>query len=719
MIAKLRYFLLPFLFFVLLFTSCKKAEFKITFDTLGGSLVATQKVKKKDKVLIPQNPNKEGYSFGGWYTTPSCTEKNKYDFNNSVNHAFTLYAKWNKLEYTIEYDLDGGFLDGYYPKNFSTDEYVELPVPTKKYYQFLGWYENDELVQRITNKNYQLVAKWQQVECIVEFMLDEETLFASQVVGINEKVLLPSIPKKEGYIFQNWMIEGKEFDNNMPVTEHLRIYANWEKQKFTVDFTTFSDTIIEPVEVVYGEKLPIPATPEKAGYDFVGWYSTGLKYDFNQPVTSSLTLAAEWEMKKEALDAYLQSLVPSTITTNLELVSYLRYCSASFIWSSSNSKVLTDDGIVKRLSTDVNLTFSVEVVYSDKQYRLDFSVFVPKISLKPFVNGQIVSGYLYDSGGFKDLPETALEQLDYINYSFALISNGEVYIPSNMNVDKVLAYRDKGVRVGLAIGGWGAGGFSPAVKTATGRTKLIDSIMKLIDQYQFDGIDIDWEYPTTSVAGIESDPSDKNNFTLFCQELKTRMQAYREDLVLSIAIAASTRYYDLPVLNNFVDIFNLMTYDYAMGTIAQHNSSLYSVTGSQSSIDANVRLVSQYVDSNKIIIGSAFYVRRGTFNSEVNQTIGSPLKTSMASNSISYATLVDMIQNDISFIEQYDENAKAAYIICDNVFYSYDNSRSIRDKCEYIKAQGLAGIMCWQLSQDYIDENSKSVLISAMYESIK
>ncbi|MEI3527391.1 MAG: glycosyl hydrolase family 18 protein [Bacilli bacterium] len=147
---------------------------------------------------------------------------------------------------------------------------------------------------------------------------------------------------------------------------------------------------------------------------------------------------------------------------------------------------------------------------------------MPKLILKPLMKGKIVSGYLYDYGGFSGLSDKALEQLDYINYSFATISNGEVHLSSNMKVEKVLEYRNKGIRIGLAIGGWGSGGFSPAMKTEEGRTKLIDSIMRVIDEYQFDGIDIDWEYPTSSVAGIESDPSYSSEFNLILSRIKRK-----------------------------------------------------------------------------------------------------------------------------------------------------------------------------------------------------
>ena len=606
-----------------------------------------------------------------------------------------------------------------YPMGFLTDEYVELPIPTKEYYRFLGWYENGEKVELITNKNYKLVAKWEQTKCRVDFMKDEDNLFSSTVVDINETVDLPSMPTKEGHMFRGWFLEGEAFDSQKPITKHLKIYAKWEKCMYTIDFTTYSDSVIEPIQVLYGDKIEEPIQPVKEGYDFIGWSRYGIKYDFNQPVTSNITLAAEWEMKKEALNNYLSNLVPNIVTTNLNLIESLRFCSATFIWSSSNKKALTDTGIVKRFATDTNLELTVQILYSDKEYSLSFNILVPGLNLKPLIKGQIVSGYLYDYGGFSGLSDKALEQLDYINYSFATISNGEVNISSNMKVEKVLEYRNKGIRIGLAIGGWEAGGFSPAMKTQEGRTKLINSIMKLIDEYQFDGIDIDWEYPTSSVAGIESDPSDRTNLTLFCQELKERMKEYRDDLILSIAITASTRYYDLAALNNYVDFFNVMTYDFAMGTKAQHNSALYTTIASPSSLDASVGLVSKYVDNDKIIPGAAFYIRKGTFSNGVSQQLGSSLKTSMGSGSMTFANLMNLIKNNDQYTEQYDENAKAAYIICDNVFYSYDNVQSIKDKCQYVKDNNLAGLMCWELTQDYIDDNGVAILVNAMYESLK
>lgn len=55
----------------------------------------------------------------------------------------------------------------------------------------------------------------------------------------------------------------------------------------------------------------------------------------------------------------------------------------------------------------------------------------------------------------------------------------------------------------ISIGGWDAGGkiFSDMAKSADKRKKFIDSVIKLMDKYGFDGVDVDWEYPVADDRG--------------------------------------------------------------------------------------------------------------------------------------------------------------------------------------------------------------------------
>lgn len=67
-------------------------------------------------------------------------------------------------KYTISYDLDGGLFNGEAVTEFTAGENVTLLTPVKEGYEFLGWYQGDEKVETITDKNYELVAKWKKIE---------------------------------------------------------------------------------------------------------------------------------------------------------------------------------------------------------------------------------------------------------------------------------------------------------------------------------------------------------------------------------------------------------------------------------------------------------------------------------------------------------------------------------------------------------------------------
>lgn len=68
----------------------------MSFNTNGGSGIQSQKVRSAQKALKSDDPVRNGYIFGGWYTDKQLSEP--YDFEKSVTRSFTLYAKWIKDE---------------------------------------------------------------------------------------------------------------------------------------------------------------------------------------------------------------------------------------------------------------------------------------------------------------------------------------------------------------------------------------------------------------------------------------------------------------------------------------------------------------------------------------------------------------------------------------------------------------------------------------------
>lgn len=66
--------------------------FTVRFESNGGSDVPTQSIKENEQVHVPDIPEKEGYTFAGWFLNQDFTEE--YDFENKVISNLVLYARW-------------------------------------------------------------------------------------------------------------------------------------------------------------------------------------------------------------------------------------------------------------------------------------------------------------------------------------------------------------------------------------------------------------------------------------------------------------------------------------------------------------------------------------------------------------------------------------------------------------------------------------------------
>ena len=78
---------------VILFIFLRKKEYTVTFDSNGGTFIEAIKVKKNEKVTQPNDPIKEGYTFGGWYLDDEL-----FDFDTKITKDITLEAYWSSNE---------------------------------------------------------------------------------------------------------------------------------------------------------------------------------------------------------------------------------------------------------------------------------------------------------------------------------------------------------------------------------------------------------------------------------------------------------------------------------------------------------------------------------------------------------------------------------------------------------------------------------------------
>ena len=186
-------------------------------------------------------------------------------------------------------------------------------------------------------------------------------------------------------------------------------------------------------------------------------------------------------------------------------------------------------------------------------------------------DGPVVAAYV--TGWNEDMPLPDCSVLTHINYAFGSVNKtfDGVTIQRPDRLRQLAALKkDYKIYVVLSIGGWTAGGFSEMASTEMRRKLFAKDCKRIVKDYGLDGIDIDWEYPSCSEAGIVSSPDDIGNFTLLMRELR---KALGKDYLLSCATVADAEFVDFRAIEPYVDLVNIMMYD--VGNPPYHHASLY------------------------------------------------------------------------------------------------------------------------------------------------
>ncbi|GHD65282.1 glycoside hydrolase family 18 protein [Jeongeupia chitinilytica] len=340
----------------------------------------------------------------------------------------------------------------------------------------------------------------------------------------------------------------------------------------------------------------------------------------------------------------------------------------------------------------------------------------------------ILLAYIAGWQDFSRLPlERDAERLTHICYAFANIRDGEVVLFTNSEeaggqpraesrIADLVALRGRHphLKLLISIGGWSADGFSDAALTAESRAAFAASAIAFMQQYGFDGIDLDWEYPTHDMADIKARPEDKANFTLMLAELRRQLDALSAadgrgvHHLLTIAAGAGQYYLDgveMEAVAAQCDFVNLMTYDFYNGwaTRAGHHTNLYN-TPVDPEGDSCARSVALFtaagVPRNKLVLGCAFYGR--SLKGVGAAGLGAP--GTPKSNGFDSFTLITELLASGRAVRHWDADAQAPWLLVDgDTFISYDDAESIRAKTAFIRSEGLAGGFFWEYTEDETD----------------
>ena len=292
----------------------KNEKITVTFDSNGGSEVASQVIEKGGTFLAPEEPTKDGYTFVGWFLG-----EEKWSFGTTTDKDITLVAQWEKLPdpcehvdknddnkcdkcgesfsdgtdvvaptvYKITY-MDGSQKLNLLPNSYTVESTgLVLPAaPDKEHYEFIGWFSDSALTVPATSIDVNLksdltfYAGYNPVSYRIDYQLDgginAETNPANYTV-----LTLPvtfEAPAKDGFDFKGWYTDA---NCTAPITEvtldnigNLTVYAKWEKTliPYTVTYLDHEGNELG-ADIFYESESdqPLRAAYELEGYIFLGW----------------------------------------------------------------------------------------------------------------------------------------------------------------------------------------------------------------------------------------------------------------------------------------------------------------------------------------------------------------------------------------------------------------------------------------------------------------
>ena len=293
-------------------------------------------------------------------------------------------------------------------------------------------------------------------------------------------------------------------------------------------------------------------------------------------------------------------------------------------------------------------------------------------------DGPVVAAYVTGWNEFKELPDCSV--LTHINYAFGNVNktyDGVIIQHPERLRQLVELKKNHDIYIVLSIGGWTAGGFSEMASTNKRRKSFARDCKRIVKEYGLDGIDIDWEYPSSSEAGISSSPADIDHFTLLMRELR---KSLGKEYLLSCATIADARFVDFKAIERYVDLVNIMMYD--VGNPPFHHASLYrsEMSGRVTAEEALKAHLAAGVPLNKLVLGVPFY---GRSVKDFGDT--------------AYGALVK--RTDV--VRMWDDVAKVPYLVKDGEFVcTYEDAESLAWKCKFIKDRGMRGVMYWEYRND-------------------
>ncbi|UKZ64116.1 uncharacterized protein TrAtP1_005335 [Trichoderma atroviride] len=277
--------------------------------------------------------------------------------------------------------------------------------------------------------------------------------------------------------------------------------------------------------------------------------------------------------------------------------------------------------------------------------------------------------------------------------------------------------RNPNLKLLIALGGWKFSDpgpwqsvFPAMVSTAANRAVFIKNALKFLENYGYDGLDFDWEYPGADDRG--GTEKDGENYAVLLKELRAAIKASGRDYLVTFTAPTSywyLRHFDLENMVPHVDWVNLMSYDLhgvwdGNNTIGKQVLAHSNLTEIDLSLDLFWRVG---VEPSKIVLGLGFYGRSFRLKDprcwKPGCAFSGPGDAGPCFGTagiLSFREITDVLRRT-GATAYWDKKAAVKYMpYGKNSWISFDDVQTIQTKIDYANKLGLSGLMIWAIDLD-------------------
>ncbi len=263
-----------------------------------------------------------GYKFIGWSRTKNGDDallqpNASYKIEALDSGLIEFFAMWDVQYYTVNYLLNGGVNSAYNPVKYTyLSGDIVLDIPTKRGYEFVGWYEDEEFLSKVTaipsgsfgDKTY--VAQWNKITYKIFYILNGANVENPNIINeydIETETFYLKDPKKPNYNFEGWA-EGNVVEKGS--TGNKTFTAQWSGVSYSITYVLDGGVNGDgnPGTYMSDSDQIVLKSPTKLGYVFTGW--TCVDMGINTPTmpvkieknsSGDRTFVAHWDVIKYSI----------------------------------------------------------------------------------------------------------------------------------------------------------------------------------------------------------------------------------------------------------------------------------------------------------------------------------------------------------------------------------------------------------------------------------